>query len=447
LDQLPSTSGGPSKPQEPGSKKLDANKRKEEQIKYGIYFDDDYDYLQHLKDSREPSNIEWDICERIYAPTVMAENTRSAEASKDVKIRLPSSVFESEFQEEVGLLNKAAPVFGPQPDLDPDIVAALDDDFDFDDPSNELEDNFMQLANGADIEELGESSNGVKSRSLLDEVNENDEYTDEENMEDDDEGEDGDSLGSLHGPQYTFADEETRSRFTNYSMSSSVVRRNKQLCLLDDRFEKMFEDYEDTEIGALDCDEIEGHMDVQSRMLLQCAEEFEEDRKKEEALNEKITSLALKEEDSSDEDFTADSEEEAKEKWDCESILSTYSTTKNRPKLIKEPTQKLRVNAKTGMPEGVLGKGLTAHNLKQFDRQCDHHEENNPRTKSVYSEISSRNKNETPEEKSRRKKLLKEIRRERRLEKKANTGAFKEEKKRQEKVRLNAKANLQGLHL
>lgn len=27
-------------------------KNKEEEVKYGIYFDDDYDYLQHLKECR-----------------------------------------------------------------------------------------------------------------------------------------------------------------------------------------------------------------------------------------------------------------------------------------------------------------------------------------------------------------------------------------------------------
>lgn len=34
-------------------------------------------------------------------------------------------------------------------------------------------------------------------------------------------------------------DEETKSRFTEYSMTSSVMRRNEQLTLLDDRFEKV----------------------------------------------------------------------------------------------------------------------------------------------------------------------------------------------------------------
>lgn len=51
--------------------------------------------------------------------------------------------------------------------------------------------------------------------------------------------EDGDTLGSLNGRPCLFEDEETRSRFTEYSMSSSVMRRNQQLSLLDHRFEKV----------------------------------------------------------------------------------------------------------------------------------------------------------------------------------------------------------------
>jgi hypothetical protein len=32
--------------------------------------------------------------------------------------------------------------------LDPEVVAALDEDFNFDDPDNQLEDNFIELAMG-----------------------------------------------------------------------------------------------------------------------------------------------------------------------------------------------------------------------------------------------------------------------------------------------------------
>lgn len=53
------------------------------------------------------------------------------------------------------------------------------------------------------------------------------------------EEEEADEVCSLQGSQYTFKDEETKSRFTEYSMSSSVMRRNEQLTLLDDKFEQV----------------------------------------------------------------------------------------------------------------------------------------------------------------------------------------------------------------
>lgn len=108
-------------------------------------------------------------------------------------------------------------------DLDPDIVAAMDDDFNYSDPDNELEDNFIALANaeGSDNE---------------DEEYDDDSYDKNSSSFD---SEERDEICSLDGPQYSFKDEETKSRFTDYSMSSSVIRRNDQLTLLDDRFEKV----------------------------------------------------------------------------------------------------------------------------------------------------------------------------------------------------------------
>ena len=35
-----------------------AQLRKNEQAKYGIYFDDDYDYMQHLRDADEINEVE-----------------------------------------------------------------------------------------------------------------------------------------------------------------------------------------------------------------------------------------------------------------------------------------------------------------------------------------------------------------------------------------------------
>lgn len=59
------------------------------------------------------------------------------------KVSLPSEVFASGHEEDEGLLNLAVPISGPRPDWDPDIVAALDDALDLEDPHNILEDDFI----------------------------------------------------------------------------------------------------------------------------------------------------------------------------------------------------------------------------------------------------------------------------------------------------------------
>lgn len=63
---------------------------------------------------------------------------------------------------------------------------------------------------------------------------------------------------------------------------------------------------------------------------------------------------------------------------------------------------------------------------------------------STLSVLSIRPKDESLNEKRQRKKLLKDYRGERRIEKKANQDAFKEEKKRQTHICLNKQNNVQG---
>ncbi|XP_034187471.1 LTV1 ribosome biogenesis factor isoform X1 [Osmia lignaria lignaria] len=422
-------------------KKLDEDKRRKEQQKYGIYFDDDYDYLQHLKDVNSLT-AEW---ERV-------DNTTSSKTNdnKDApKINLPSSVFASNVEEKVGLLNRAAPVSGLQLDLDPDVVAAMDDDFNYEDPENQLEDNFIELANvsSSDGEFPQDQDDGQAS-----------DFSSEGHMELSDEEQD--EVHSLNGPQYTFKEEETKSRFTEYSMSSSVMRRNEQLTLLDDKFEKLYAAYDDTEIGALDCDEIEGYIAPDSELVFQCAAEFEQQQTEDadnvaKLMKDKMKILekeySSSEDENSLEELVVDARE--REKWDCESIISTYSNIYNHPKLISEPKQpqKIKVDPKTGIPRNVLdcSEKLTAKSLAQFDQQNENNKPKGPQSiaetmRSTLSTLSIRPKNETPEERKQRKRALKEYRKERREERKANTEAFKEEKKRQEKILLNNKQNVQG---
>ncbi|KAK9304992.1 hypothetical protein QLX08_003724 [Tetragonisca angustula] len=418
-------------------KKLDDNRRKEEQQKYGIYFDDDYDYLKHLRDVNSLT-AEW---ERVDACT----SSKSNDQTNIPKINLPSSVFASNVEEKVGLLNKAAPVSGLQLDLDPDIVAAMDDDFDYDNSDNELEDNFMELANAP----ISDNEIFPKKYDQASDVS----------SEFDEEQDEVRSLGGLS--QYTFREEETKSRFTEYSMSSSVIRRNEQLTLLDDKFEKMYAAYDEDEIGALDCDEIEGYIAPNSDLVLQCATEFEKQQNENtdniaQLMKDRMKILDKEYSSSEDEDSLEELVVDAREKdkWDCESIISTYSNIYNHPKLISEPKhpQKIKVNPRTGIPKNILdeysGK-LTIKTLAQFEEQNTNCKPECSRSiaetmKSTLSTLSIRPKNETSEERKQRKKALKEYRKERRRERKANSEAFKEEKKRQEKILLNNRQNIQG---
>uniref|UniRef100_A0A182MYD7 Protein LTV1 homolog n=1 Tax=Anopheles dirus TaxID=7168 RepID=A0A182MYD7_9DIPT len=424
---------------------IDVAKRKKEQAKFGIFFDDDYDYLQHL---REPgrNEVAWQP-----VPSKSSTNvTEKPDSQDEVRIKLPSSVFASEFEEKEGIMKKAAEVTpGPRPDWDPDVVAALDEDFDFDNPDNALEDNFMQLAmqpgeGNVDEEYFDEEDEeGLEHEFDSDEMDDGD-YSDEER----------DGLGPLDD----FGREETKSRFTEYSMSSSVIRRNEQLTLLDDRFEKFFEQYDDPEVGALDCEEIEGHVDTTDEVLLKCAAEFKRDHDSvadiefgKQWIKERLTELQ-EEPDDGENTIEMEVDEGEQKKWDCESILSTYSNIYNHPKLIQEPkrARKIQINAKTGLPENVLGAEggkLTMKSIAQLDQQASSDKPSGPKSLcdgsviSTLSVLSLRPKDETPEEKRERKKLLKEYRAERRIERKANTLAFKHEKLLQEKTKINSQMN------
>lgn len=99
----------------------------------------------------------------------------------------------------------------------------------------------------------------------------------------------------------------------------------------------MYAAYDENEIGALDCEEIEGHVAENSEILLQYAEEFEKSRAREQ-LDKEISSEVIENLSSTESgEELVEMEVPEKEKWDCQSILSTYSDIYNHPKLISEP--------------------------------------------------------------------------------------------------------------
>lgn len=213
----------------------------------------------------------------------------------------------------------------------------------------------------------------------------------------------------------------------------------------------MFDFYEKTEIGALDCEEIEGDISTVDPRLLELADEYctkTNPKLEREDMKEKILSLVDKSDD--DEEYEKIVVADKSDKWDCESILSTYSNIYNHPSKIPVPKgpAKIKVN-KSGVAvealDGRNGTKLTARNLATLDASSGF---TGPKSViSMVSELSIRPKGETAEERRVRKANLREYRRERRVERKANTAAFTLEKLRQEKVMLNLKNNLSGVKI
>ena len=378
----------------------DKVKTDDEQKQYGIYFDDDYDYLQHLKP-------------RGHGVLVMADEPNPSSQGamfKDVGgIQLPAEALPSEFEEEEGMLGKGVLPRGPQPDWDPDIVEALDDGLDLENPSNLLEDDFVMLANGgeasAEYYDDGEYESG-------------DEYSDR--------GFDSDDLGSDNGSYDRFGHEETKSRFTNYSMTSSVIRRAQGLQLLDDQFEKIMEEYDDDQIGELSGDD-EGGDRVEKHdwtLMEQAMGELDDTHDFSNLETEKVEHITDGHVDDDDIEEVEKYTEPERERWDCESIISTYSNLYNHPKLITEP-KPIKLTKRLGIPTDVLKKSGKGEKVDiDMATEADQHPVVN----------HSRKKNETKDEKKVRKNAVKEERRNRRFEKKANKLAFKDEQKIQEKI-------------
>merc|ERR1712237_98704 len=90
-----------------------------------------------------------------------------------------------------------------------------------------------------------------------------------------------------------------------------------------------------------------------------------------------------------------------REQWDCQSVLSTYSTLYNHPKTISEKrSDPIQLSSKTGIPKDTLGRGLTSAALKQLDLENNAKDEDD--LKSRMTECSIRPRHETKEEKKAR---------------------------------------------
>lgn len=206
------------------------------------------------------------------------------------------------------------------------------------------------------------------------------------------------------------------------------------------------------EVGALEADEIEGGCDdTQKDNVLQYVDvELKREHKYipyDKSIDKERIARILEEHGSSDEEFEELEVPDEKEKvWDCQSILSTYSNLYNHPKLIVEQkkNQKIAIDKKTGIPIDGTTKNqpkLSSKALAKLEKQqentsgSDRDVDKAETIISTLSVLSIRPKDESPAERRERKRLIKEYRNDRRVERKQNAIAFKHEQLRQSQMK------------
>ena len=392
---------------------------------------------------------------------------------EEIKQKLPdfdSDLFQSEKETRVGMLERAHNANGLT--FDSDILQAMSKDFDYEDPNNVIDDDFIDQAGGL-IEDEGEMLDDEMTdltKELFDddpevitfdqqdgsgdESYESDEYDldrellGEKNESTSNQGrrlilfkkkankqasrDNRRSANDSSNHEYDDNDDarsDSKTVFTNYSMTSSVVRRNQGLQQIDEHFERLFEkEYaDDTEIGALDLNEIKGdELLTNMEQIKQMKAEVKATRQRNhgddyipEIVSDHHKNAIIGDEPDAENDDLVEMEFTRREnRVDCESILSYNSNLFNHPKLIVEPRKRNRTQ----------------------DSQMDTEEQSDIRSRSghsqsiassratILSKLSVRPSGESSEERRARKKALKEYRQERRKERKQNQLIFKSEK-------------------
>lgn len=454
------------------------DQRRAEQRKYGIEFDDDYDYLQHLRDpcappeeysvhvdktSKNDQQVDEDDDDDDQYEDEDDEDDEDLTDNAMARFNLPSTVFESKTTNEIGMLNLAAPDSDPKIHWDPDVIAALDDDeFDYEADDNALDDDFMLKANGTEPlaeEECDEFEDEIPNENLttaipplfVPKTNKPIPLALRRFLDVDDEDDDDVDMKSNYS--HDDHDKQTsKTKYTNYSMTSSVIRRNQGLQGIDQHFDKVFDEYDDELIGSLDNQQINQQgASVDDDLVQQTIQQFEKqqmqtDEQIEKVAIEKTKRLAKRLLNQAEPKTTIiidDDDVKDDEKWDCETVLTTYSNIYNHPKLIAPIVkQKIRLSNKTGLP-------LQEKKQSVDDDDDDDEDQDDDLQSNQSSMIFQRKKGETSEERRARKHAVKEIRKDRRIIKKATKTAFKQEEQRQmhEQALHSAQARLQSLRV
>ncbi|KAI0348151.1 LTV-domain-containing protein [Trametopsis cervina] len=466
-----------------------------EAAEYGIYYDDtEYDYMQHLR----PVGLREDGVDSVLIEAPSSSKVKAKSKDPISIIDIPSEALPSTSEMPRTYESQQAipsSISGFQPDMDPhlrQVLEALEDDEFVED---DLQDNFFgELVSGGERKTDEEIEFSFAEEGLNEDTSEaiaDDDTGEEEGWEAqfarfqkaqkaaassshsdiDGHSDDGDTVGSL--PQFSVLGGKKRrkagSDASGYSMSSSSMFRNEGLTTLDERFDQLQKEYDSEEEQQEDDSDTDSAPElITSRedfdaMMNEFLDKYEIVGGKMRAVLPGETAVdkldtirkALGEakirdvdEDSEDDDILMPVDiDEEKDRWDCETILTTYSNLENHPRLIRArhitATPRIRLDPRTGMPAVGEATPRTKHAglLKEEDGDIERRKyvefPNDPRF-NVHALAAahvtiSRPKDESKEDKKSRKHAVKAERHARRVDKKAMKEQFTSEIKQQSK--------------
>ncbi|KAF9786725.1 Low temperature viability protein-domain-containing protein [Thelephora terrestris] len=460
-----------------------------EAANYGIFYDDtEYDYMQHLK----PVGLQEDGVESVLieAPSVQKGKGKAGRAQAPIQLvdDLPKEALPSKQELPRNYESQEAipsSISGFQPDMDPHLrqtLEALEDDAFV---NGDLEDDFFGelLADGergSDEDpgfEFGEwgAENGEEEEVGVEDWQtavrkfKQAQKNGPDGADSDEEGysEGGDTVGSM--PQFSVIGGKKRrkgsSEASGYSMSSSSMFRNAGLTMIDERFDQIEKEYaSDEEIsdsqsqGTDEAPELLEARDDFAAMMNEFLDEYEilggkmkpklegdTNIEKLDTFRRALGPVTIRDYDEKDDgDLPMPVDiDDAKDTWDCETILTTYSNLENHPRLIRardaKAISKIRLHPKTGLPTTTKVTPLKMEDLSEEDEDDGDRRMSFASVKVKLADVRSalkvpvtRLKGESKEEKKSRKNAAKEERRNRRVEKKATRTEFTIELKKQQ---------------
>ncbi|CAD5210607.1 unnamed protein product [Bursaphelenchus xylophilus] len=348
-----------------------------ERERLGIYYADNYNYLSHLKSRDELPEL------GIPTEKVSLLPQSSSSSKSEIEVVQPGRI-ESDID----------------PNIDPELLQAMEElegqemmgEEDFD-----LDDNFLELAGGVDEPE---------QRKVFEQFRQNNNFGSD--------SEDGDE--EIDSEDADFMDGDGNDGFLAPLPAKPILKKSDK-SELDQRFSEFYDNMDKEDDSEDDEEFFEG---AEDGLLDDFADEYNERKDKvmyEKPDNEskRLTLEAFEKQEVNPEktEKIMVPVRQKRAKWDCESIVSTYSNVYNHPTLIQEEPKR--------KPTDLTRKTIKVKDVEMEDD-----------TRSVRSAVSTstyRPKDETPEERRLRKQGIKEERRIRRAEKKANKNVFKEERK------------------